>query len=112
MLSFARLDGEPFIRLQQGRYMASVYRNLCDMTGCTPQVVFEAASIVEAAVLCAHGMGITLVTDMLVQHSDWKEPPQFFRLQESLPKRRLVAACRRNAHISLAARAFIEMLKN
>ncbi len=110
-ISFTQFDGEPFIKLKKGRIMEPVFQELCAMTGCEPQVVFEASSIVQAAMLCANGMGITLVTDMLTENPEWVNRPFFFRLQEPLPARRLIAAYRRNAHISRAARAFLSVLR-
>ena len=66
-ISFAAMDGEPFIRLQPRRQMAEVYDKLCKDSGAEPHVIFEANSIIEASELCAAGLGATLVTDMLVQ---------------------------------------------
>lgn len=110
-MSFARLHGQPFIRLQESRRMAQIYNDLCMETQCKPDVVFEANSIVDAAELCAAGMGATLVTDMVANNGRWIEPPCFFRLEEEVDDRQLVAAYGKNKHLSQAASKFIELLQ-
>lgn len=110
-MSFARMHGQPFIRLQESRRMSQIYSDLCMETQCTPDVVFEANSIVDAAELCAAGMGATLVTDMVVNNGRWSEPPFFFNLDEEVEERQLVAAFGKNKHLSQAARKFIELLQ-
>ncbi|WP_033170258.1 LysR family transcriptional regulator [Selenomonas sp. ND2010] len=110
-MSFARLHKQPFIKLQESRRMAQIYRNLCQETQCEPDVVFEANSIIDAAELCMAGLGITLVTDMLVRGWHWKESPFFFELEENVEERQLVAAYGRGQHLSQAAKTFISLLK-
>ena len=110
-MSFARMHGQPFIRLQESRRMSQIYNDLCMETQCIPEVVFEANSIVDAAELCAAGMGATLVTDMVVNNGRWLEPPAFFNLEEEVEERQLVAAFGKNKHLSQAARKFIELLQ-
>ena len=110
-MSFARMHGQPFIRLQESRRMARIFTDLCAETQCTPEVVFEANSIVDAAELCAAGMGATLVTDMVVHNGHWRQDPCFFRLEEEVPERQLVAAYVKNKHLSQAASKFIELLQ-
>lgn len=110
-ISFARLADEPFICLQKSRRMTKVFHQLCEMTQTKPEVVFTANSIIDAAELCAAGMGMTLVTDMLVRSQRWREPPFYFRLQEDVPLRTLVAAFGKKQQLSKAARKFIELLK-
>ena len=110
-LSFARMHHEPFIKLLDSRRMSTVYEELCVRTQCEPDVVFEANSIIDAAELCAAGMGITLVTDMMARNCRWQQPPFFFELEEPTEDRQLVAAYGRQQHLSQAARTFIELLK-
>jgi DNA-binding transcriptional LysR family regulator len=110
-LSFARMHGQPFICLQESRRMSRIYKDLCIETQCSPDVVFEANSIIDAAELCAAGMGATLVTDMVVNNGRWSEQPCFFSLEEQVDDRQLVAAYGKNKHLSQAARKFIELLQ-
>ncbi|BAL83481.1 putative LysR family transcriptional regulator [Selenomonas ruminantium subsp. lactilytica TAM6421] len=110
-MSFARMHGQPFIRLQENRRMSQLYSDLCMKTQCRPDVVFEANSIIDAAELCAAGMGATLVTDMVVNNGRWSEPPCFFNLEEAVEDRQLVVAFGKNKHLSQAARKFIELLQ-
>lgn len=109
-ISFAAMDGEPFIRLQLRRQMAEVYDKLCKDSGAEPHVIFEANSIIEASELCAAGLGATLVTDMLVQSWRWKEQAFFFELEEEVEERHLMAVYSRQRQLSLAAQRFIDFL--
>ena len=109
-ISFAAMDGEPFIRLQPRRQMAEVYDKLCKVSGVEPHVIFEANSIIEASELCAAGLGATLVTDMLVQSWRWKEQAFFFELEEEVEERHLMAVYSRQRQLSLAAQRFIDFL--
>ena len=109
-ISFAAMDGEPFIRLQPRRQMAEVYDKLCKDSGAEPHVIFEANSIIEASELCAAGLGATLVTDMLVHSWRWKEQAFFFELEEEVEERHLMAVYSRQRQLSLAAQRFIDFL--
>ena len=109
-ISFAAMDGEPFIRLQPRRQMAEVYDKLCKISAAEPHVIFEANSIIEASELCAAGLGATLVTDMLVQSWRWKEQAFFFELEEEVEERHLMAVYSRQRQLSLAAQRFIDFL--
>lgn len=109
-ISFAAMDGEPFIRLQPRRQMAAVYDKLCKDSGAEPHVIFEANSIIEASELCSAGLGATLVTDMLVQSWRWKEQAFFFELEEEVEERHLMAVYSRQRQLSLAAQRFIDFL--
>ena len=109
-ISFAAMDGEPFIRLLPWRQMAEVYDKLCKDSGAEPHVIFEANSIIEASELCAAGLGATLVTDMLVQSWRWKEQAFFFELEEEVEERHLMAVYSRQRQLSLAAQRFIDFL--
>ncbi len=109
-ISFAAMDGEPFIRLQPRRQMAEVYDKLCKVSGAEPHVIFEANSIIEASELCAAGLGATLVTDMLVQSWRWKEQAFFFELEEEVEERHLIAVYSQQRQLSLAAQRFIDFL--
>lgn len=109
-ISFAAMDGEPFIRLQPRRQMAEVYDKLCKISCAEPHVIFEANSIIEASELCAAGLGATLVTDMLVQSWRWKEQAFFFELEEEVEERHLMAVYSRQRQLSLAAQRFIDFL--
>ncbi len=81
-VSFARFHQEPFICLQKGSRMNEIYDTLCEQTQSEPKVVFEANSILDAAELCAEGMGATLVTDMLADNWHWDKAPFFFANEE------------------------------
>lgn len=110
-ISFARFHQEPFICLQKGRRMNEIYDSLCEQTQSEPKVVFEANSILDAAELCAEGMGATLVTDMLADNWHWDKAPFFFAIEEEVEERQLVAAFGKNQHLSEAAQKFIELLR-
>lgn len=109
-ISFAAMDGEPFIRLQPRRQMAEAYDKLCKISGAEPHVIFEANSIIEASELCAAGLGATLVTDMLVHSWRWKEQAFFFELEEEVEERHLIAVYSQQRQLSLAAQRFIDFL--
>ncbi|MBR2214179.1 MAG: LysR family transcriptional regulator [Selenomonadaceae bacterium] len=109
-ISFARLHHEPFIALKANRRMFSIYTALCQNTQTTPQVVFEADSILSAAELCAEGMGATLVTDMVVKHGLACGQPFFFEIAEPTEERCLVAAYGKQQPLSRAARRFLDFL--
>lgn len=110
-ISFSALSDEPFIKLQPFRQMMDVFEKLCEETDTRPHVVFEANSIIEAAELCAEGMGATLVTDMLARSWRWREEAVFFELAEEIDERELLAVYNKRRHLSLAAQKFIEFLR-
>lgn len=112
-ISFSRLHQQPFIRLQETCCcMSRVYTELCQRTQCRPDVVFEANSIIEAAELCAAGLGATFVTDVLARSWQRKEMPFFFELEEPVETRQLVAAYGCHQRLSQAAKTFLTLLRH
>ena len=110
-ISFSAMSDESFIKLQPFRQMADVFDKLCEATKVRPHVVFEANSIIEAAELCAAGMGATLVTDMLARSWRWRQEAVFFALEEDIAERELLAVYNKKRRLSLAAQKFIEFLR-
>lgn len=109
-ISFARFHQEPFIAMKTARRMSSVFDDLCRATQASPEVVFEADSVLSAAELCAGGMGSALVTDMVAQHGLARGLPFLFEILEPTEPRRLVAAYGKNHVLSRAAQVFLEFL--
>ncbi|MCR5757794.1 MAG: LysR family transcriptional regulator [Selenomonas sp.] len=100
VLSFAQMQGWPFIKLQDRRRMAQIFYDLCAVTHSEPDVVFEANSIVDAAELCAAGMGATLITDMVANSGRWSHQLCCYALEEPVEDRELVIAYGKNKHLS------------
>lgn len=108
--SFGELAGEPFIAVQEAAFAKS-FEALCARMGKHPKVVFEVGSIMDAAQLAAAGMGLTLVTDMLLYHAPFVKTPIFLELKEETAERELVAAFSKEKRLGAAARKFIGLLK-
>ena len=110
-ISFARFHQEPFITLKAARRMSAIFDDLCAQTQASPEIVFEADSILSAAELCSGGMGSALVTDMVTQHGLARGMPFLFEILEPVEPRRLVAAYGKNHNLSRAAKVFLEFLR-
>ncbi len=110
-VSFAEMSDEPFIKLQPFRQMSDAFDKLCARTGAEPHVIFEANSIIEAAELCAAGMGATLVTDMIMRSWRWREEAAFLELEEKIDERELLAVYSKRRRLSLAAQKFVDFLR-
>ena len=110
-ISFGRLRDEPYIALKPARRMSKIFSELCEKTGISPTVVFEANSILSAAELCSYGMGVTLVTDMVAKYDHGRPRPIIFEIAEAVGPRRLVAAYGKQHALSCAARVFLEFIR-
>ncbi|MCL6443862.1 MAG: LysR family transcriptional regulator [Alicyclobacillus sp.] len=96
----------PFIVLKQGFGFRQTLLQLCANHGFQPNIAFETSSIDTAQALVAHGMGVTLVPEMVM--SAISPTPLYVRL-ESQPTRTLVFAYPKDRYLSLAARTFKDM---
>lgn len=111
VISFAELQGLPFIPLKASRQMAAVYQKLCSQNDTQPQEVFVADSIIGAMRLASLGMGATLATDMMTETPMGGGQLLYFSLSEYVEPRHLVAAYGRRQPLSHAAREFIRRLQ-
>lgn len=98
----------PFILLKKGFRFRDLVEELCVTSGFKPNVVFETSSIETAQSLASHGLGITLVPEMVAQYTQ-PPIPQYLRLV-SEPTRTLVFAYR-HGYLSQAARDWISLHK-
>ncbi|CAB1129303.1 Uncharacterized HTH-type transcriptional regulator YcgK [Candidatus Hydrogenisulfobacillus filiaventi] len=107
-VGLAAVAGAPFILLKPGYGFRQTVLELCAAAGFQPRVVYETSSIEMAQSLVAHGLGVTLVPAMVRRRGSGTRP-HYRRLQE-LPTRTLALVWARDRYLSLAARAFLQLL--
>jgi DNA-binding transcriptional LysR family regulator len=105
-LSLAALADAPFILLKQGFGFRRTILELCAKYGFQPQIAYETSSIETAQSLVAHGLGVTLVPDMVKRSVP--PHPLYFPLDGN-PTRTLVFAYRAERYLSMAARALLDV---
>lgn len=99
----------PFILLKNGYGFRQTVFALCAESGFQPSVAYETSSIETAQALVASGLGVTVVPEMVKRHA--KPAPQYYRLNPPAT-RTLVFVYRKDRYLSLAARAFLDVLQS
>lgn len=112
VINLKLLSEEPFIMLKQNQKLRQIAVNLCKQAGFKPKVVLESKSIETIHALALAGIGITLIPDSLTWSLHKPDQPIYYSIEELDARRTLVAAYRKGRYLSVAARAFIEMMKN
>ncbi len=105
-ISLGELSQAPFILLKHGYGFRTTVLQLCADNGFAPTVTYETSSIETAQSLAAHGLGVTLVPQMVARTS--KQRPLYVALTPQ-PTRTLVFAYRKDRYLSLAARSLLEV---
>ncbi|MFC4077061.1 LysR family transcriptional regulator [Salinithrix halophila] len=105
-LSLSVCSGAPFILLKRGFGFRRVVLELCAESGFQPQIIYETSSIETAQSLVAHGLGVTLVPNMVVRHH--AQPKPLYLPIDSHPTRTLVFVYLKERYLSLAARALLD----
>ena len=98
----------PFILLKQGYGFRRTVLELCAKGGFEPQIAYETSSIETAQSLVGHGLGITIVPEMVIHRSAFQTSLTYFKL-DSNPTRTLVFTYKKERYLSMNARALIEI---
>lgn len=98
----------PFILLKQGYGFRRTVLELCARDGFEPQIAYETSSIETAQSLVGHGLGITIVPEMVIQQSACQSFLVYFPLRSN-PTRTLVFTYQKDRYVSMNARAFINI---
>lgn len=111
-LNLKLLSEESFIMLKQNQKLRQIAVNLCKLAGFKPKVVLESKSIETVHALALAGIGITFIPDTLTWSLHKQDYQMYYSIEELNARRTLVAAYRKGRYLSVAAREFIEIMKN
>jgi DNA-binding transcriptional LysR family regulator len=98
----------PFILLKQGYGFRRTVLELCARGRFEPQIAYETSSIETAQSLVGHGLGLTLVPEMIVHRSPQQTYFSYIEL-DSNPTRTLVFTYNKERYLSMNAKALIEI---
>jgi DNA-binding transcriptional LysR family regulator len=101
----------PFILLKQGYGFRRTILELCARSGFEPQLAYETSSIETAQSLVGHGLGLTVVPEMVIHRSLQQTPLTYIKL-DSNPTRTLVFTYNKERYLSMNAKALVEIYKN
>lgn len=98
----------PFILLKQGYGFRRTVLELCARGRFEPQIAYETSSIETAQSLVVHGLGLTVVPEMIVHRSVYQTSLAYIKL-DSNPTRTLVFTYNKKRYLSMNAKALIEI---
>jgi DNA-binding transcriptional LysR family regulator len=98
----------PFILLKQGYGFRRTVLELCARGGFEPHIAYETSSIETAQSLVGHGLGITIVPEMVIHRSDFQTSLTYFKL-DSNPTRTLVFTYKKDRYLSMNAKALMSI---
>jgi DNA-binding transcriptional LysR family regulator len=101
----------PFILLKQGYGFRRTVLELCARGKFEPQIAYETSSIETAQSLVGHGLGLTIVPEMIVHRSAYQPTLAYMKL-DSNPTRTLVFTYNKTRYLSMHAKALIEIYEN
>ena len=96
----------PFILLKNGYGFRQTVLALCAENGFQPDIAYETSSIETAQALVAHGLGVTVVPEMVRRQAG--VVPVYYPLDPPAT-RTLVFVYRKDRYLSLAAQAFLQV---
>ncbi|MFJ7974229.1 LysR family transcriptional regulator substrate-binding protein [Peribacillus sp. NPDC096379] len=98
----------PFILLKQEYGFRRTVLELCARGKFEPQIAYETSSIETAQSLVGHGLGLTVVLEMIIHWSAYLTSLAYMRL-DSNPTRTLVFTYNRKRYLSMNEKALIEI---
>ncbi|MBU8880173.1 LysR family transcriptional regulator [Bacillus sp. FJAT-29790] len=98
----------PFILLKQGYGFRRTVLELCARGRFEPQITYETSSIETAQSLAGHGLGLTVVPEMIVRRDPQQTSFTYIKL-DSNPTRTLAFTYNKERYLSMNARALIEI---
>jgi DNA-binding transcriptional LysR family regulator len=102
------LSNCPFILLKQGYGFRRTVLELCARGRFEPQIAYETSSIETAQSLVGHGLGLTVVPEMIVHRRAYQTSLAYIKL-DSNPTRTLVFTYNKKRYLSINAKALIEI---
>ena len=100
----------PFILLKEGNNLHERCHSMFQDAGFSPLIKMELSQLVTAYRMAQHNIGITFVSDRLVESSD--QSLCFFKLDHSLANRHFFLLMPKNMYISHATRTFVDHVRN
>lgn len=98
----------PFVLLKKGYGFRRTVFELCARGRFEPQIAYETSSIETAQSLVGHGLGLTVVPEMIVHGSVYQTSLVYMKL-ESSPTRTLVFTYNKERYLSINAKALMEI---
>lgn len=99
---------EDFLILKPGNDMCRRATALCSEYSFTPKTKIALDQLITAYNLCGFGMGLTFVTDILVDKAN-VDGCLYYRIKSDYAHRTMSLGYKKNRYISYAAKAFIEL---
>ena len=99
----------PFLTLRTGNDTRHRFEQLCQRYGVSPHIHLELDQLTTAYQIARSGIGATLVSDTILQHTPPAHSMQYFRLDEDLSCRKVYFYFRRKKHITKAMEEFFRI---
>ena len=100
----------PFIFLKQENDTGRRAKQLCKKHGFTPKVLFELDQQVTAHNISLTGMGISFVSDTLIEGLSGEKDILYYKLSDSEINRNIYFYVKSNRYLSTACKTFIDVL--
>lgn len=100
----------PFIFLKQENDTGKRAKQLCKKHGFTPKVLFELDQQVTAHNISLTGMGISFVSDTLIEGLSGEKDVLYYKLSDREINRNIYFYVKNNRYLSTACKTFIDVL--
>lgn len=107
-VNLSSLKDEKFILLKSGNNMHKISHKLCSEHGFAPQAIIEVDQLLTAYNMANAGMGITFVTDTVVNSTAKNDQLLFYPIDSENARRTLYIAHKKKKYIRSAVTAFIK----
>lgn len=110
-VDFTGFRDSTFILLKQDQHIGHTMSRLFRRFGFEPKKAVMAEQTMTSYNLTLAGVGISLMTESTIKHSNFREFPKLYMADEEICRRKLYAVYSSQKYLPAAAKAFIDILK-
>lgn len=103
---------EPFLLLRKGNDMHDRALSLCKNYGFSPKIRMELDQLMTTYHMANRGIGVSFVTDVLINLSCVSSTAVYYRLNDREARRNVFIAHKKNRYVTNAMSAFIETARD
>ena len=109
---FKSLCDNTFIVLKKDQHIGQIMEALFDMYNCRPKHIITAEQTMTTLALTQAGVGVSLITESIINNPTLSNLPQLYMIDSSIGKRKIFIAYPKNKYLSRAAKEFIQTIRS
>jgi len=112
MVDLRELQSVPFITVNEKYSLHWLFKDLCKQSGFEPRKVVECDSTQLCQTMVALGIGAAVLHSSCAHYGDFQQKLRYYTILQEYQIRKIGLVYRKNAYLSMAARSFIDIMKD